>query len=361
MHVDERPREVLKKYVTVSDNIVSITPLLRGHLNQTFKVLVNSETFILQRINESIFHEIQRLMDNMSFMLTELRTQGIVVGAPSLGSVHLVLSLSKTSFVRDRDGFPWRLMTYVPNSMSFDTPPSARIVSEAGRGAGLFLAATRHIDARKMHVVLPGFQDTESRMARLAQAQKDGISHRSDRARDSLAFLFDHRDEAALIGKVTKFGTVPLRVTHGDMKLNNLLFDSLTSEFLCFIDLDTVMGGTVLYDFGDLCRTASVLGAEESEEHIEFSLLFFEKLTEGFAQTYREFLTESERKLIGKSLLSVVLTLAARFLTDYLLGDKYFAIRHSEHNLERARAQIALAKQIIVASDDIHRICACYL
>ena len=257
----------------------------------------------------------------------------------------------------DQDGF-WRLSNYVP-SITYDSCDDVRVIRRTGEAFGDFQVLLANFDASSLYYTIPDFHDTRKRYTKLkADAQRDPVGRVAE-VREELDWLFSMEDRACTLTDMYNRGQLPLRVTHNDTKINNVLFDENTLEPLVVIDLDTVMPGLVAHDYGDAIRYVANFVEEDCDDasRAGLNLNLFWAFTEGFLSKTARTLTDNEINTLGISCFALACELASRFLDDYILGDEYFKVVKPKHNLVRTRCQIALAKDMLEKMDAMNAIC----
>ena len=327
-----------------------------GHIHDTFLVRCDEASrpvrYVVQRINGAVFPDPAALSANLAVvtghLLRALRARGVadaerrclgVVATPDGRTLH-----------RDADGACWRAFPFLEHTRSYDVPRSPAQAREAARAFGGFLADLADLSPASLRETLPGFHDLPRRVAALdAAVARDAAGRRAAVAAES--------EEAAgrahrILGDADP-DRLPVRVVHNDCKLNNLLFDAGGDEALCVVDLDTVMPGSALFDFGELVRTAACPAAEDERDlsRVRFDLALFRALAEGFVAGARGALVEEEVRALVHAGPRMALENAVRFLTDHLDGDRYFRVARPDHNLDRARAQLRLVSCMMEAQD----------
>jgi len=342
--------DVLKAFLFEGEPL-SCVPYGNGHINETFLV-EGKNRYILQRLNRSVFPHSKRTMDNLVSVTLYLQKQIPLEKERGFATVqealHLIPTPSGHFAYRDADNNYWRAFLFLPHAISIEEPQTEKEFYEGGKAFGSFLYFLRDYPLEQLATPIPHFHDTPYRYrAFLSAVNKDPLM-RAKNAKESIAYLESKADFYPLIQEKLERGELPLRVCHNDTKFNNLLFDETTHEVLEVLDLDTVMKGSLLYDFGDACRSACLEGEEDerSPERIAFSLERFLPFAKGYLAGTHGALSDEEYRLLGDSILLMTLELALRFLSDYLLGDAYFRIEQPDDNLYRAQNQIALAKDI---------------
>lgn len=341
---------------------VSISPTGSGHINDSYFVKTASPDtpdYILQRINHVIFKDIPKLMENIARVTHHLRGRLDRVEErpdykgsrrPSRSRIEvlrLVETRKRTLYHQDPGGNFWRMYHYVPGTHSFDRVPGPTHAYEGGRAFGLFQNLTSDLDPSTLVITIPRFHDITWRMEQFEDALRCDISNRASRIPDLIRFVRQRADEMHTIHRLIEAGKLPVRVTHNDTKFNNILFDE-EEKAVCIVDLDTVMPGTVLYDFGDAIRTGANTADEDEPdlEKVDVDLDLFKAYTRGFLETAGTSLTPVEIGHLVHSAAFMTYLIGLRFLTDYLSGDIYYKIRHPEHNLQRARVQFRLMERM---------------
>ena len=278
---------------------------------------------------------------------------------------------SVLSFLTAEDGHPylytndrdfWRVYRFVDDARAYDMIEKPVHFYEAGRAFGEFQGWLSDFPVGILVETIPHFHDTVRRMADFRRAVRENQAGRRDDAEDEIAFSLDRENEAGTIVELLASGDIPYRVTHNDTKINNILFDAATDKALCVIDLDTVMPGTSVYDFGDAVRSGASTAREDEEDlsKVHFDLGMFERFTKGFLEETRGLLTPEEIRLLPLGAKIITLELASRFLADYLDGDVYFKIHRPDHNLVRARNQIRLVQEMEETFPDMEEIVSRY-
>ncbi len=336
--------------------IAAIKPLGNGLINHTYLVTCEDGTrYVLQRINQNVFGEPARLMENFAgvcrFLEKKIAAEG---GDPARECVRPVSTLDgKDFFYSPEDGY-WRINAYV-EGVAYDVPDRKGLLYEAARAFGQFQRRLSDYPADTLHETIPNFHHTPTRYAAFEAALARDAAGRAASMSAEIDALKRLSPYANAITAKLEDGTIPLRVTHNDTKLNNVLFDAETDKATCVIDLDTVMPGSLLYDFGDALRFAGNRTAEDAPDlsRVVFDLDRYEEYVSGFLVGVGDAITETEREMLPLSVLVITYEQALRFMTDYLDGDVYYQMRYPEHNYDRTRAQIRLAEDILSKLDDM--------
>lgn len=352
--------EEICKNLGVEGKIVSCDVIKSGHINDTFKITTRSEKgdceYIVQQINTYVFKKPVKMMDNISRVTSHISEK---VGDERDRMVLNFLKNEKgESCFFDNVGKCWRAYRFIDKSVTYDTCDDPEILRQAGMAFGRFQMMLGDFDASSLYETIPDFHDTEKRMQDLFDAAEADPLGRISAISEEIAFFRDNYEKAVKITRLLKADKIPLRVTHNDTKCNNVLFDIKTKEALAVIDLDTVMPGSALYDFGDAIRFSCNTAAEDEADlsKVWLDAEKFRAFTKGFLDVAGNVLTDVEKENLVDSAISISLEIAGRFLEDYITGDKYFKTDYPGHNLVRVRNQIALIKDMIKKYDELKQI-----
>ncbi len=327
----------------------AISPCGNGHINSTFSFFAEGKKYILQRLNGTVFESPIHIMDNISAVTKHLREKITARGGnPERETLTVVLTKTGESCAVLQNGEVWRMYVFIDNSICFDRPESAEMFESAGYAFGDFQKMLSDFDAKILYEIIPDFHDTKKRADNLFKAVKKDIQGRASDVEEEIEFVRRRYAECAVITDALACGEIPTRVTHNDTKLNNLLFDAESKRALAVIDLDTVMSGSLLYDFGDAIRfgAATVSEDETDLDRVRLDTEMYAAYTRGYLKALSSSITERERELLPLSAKLMTLECGIRFLTDYIEGDTYFKIDHPTHNLDRARNQFKLVEEI---------------
>ena len=337
----------------ISGNPVSYQEFGQGHINETLKLKTDTgHQYILQRINQYVFRQPVQLMENACAITDFLRTKD----ADPRHSLHFIPAQDGHCYFVDEKGEFWRMYEFV-DGLSLDAPETEADLYQSALAFGNFQMLLSDFPAESLHDTIPEFHNTVDRYRLLRESVEADVCGRVKEVRGELDFLWEHEQMACTLQRMRENGQLPLRVTHNDTKLNNVLLDRDTREYLCVLDLDTVMPGLSLYDYGDSIRFGASTSAAEEDQQIALDLHLFEVYTRGFLSSATN-LTDTEIEMLPLSAVVLTVELVARFLKDYLDGDLYFKTAYPTHNLDRARGQMALAKDMIAKLDDMKRIVA---
>ncbi len=319
-----------------------------GHINNTFLVDCKPRV-ILQRINTSIFKNPAEVMGNIMAVTAYLREKIAESGGdPERETMTFLTTKEGLPYYKTADGDYWRACYFVEGTVCLEVAKSPEDFAEVAHAFGRFQRMLSDFPADRLAETIARFHDTPNRFAQLEEAIAADRVGRVKDVEKEIAEVRRFAKYASLIVDGIADGTVPLRVTHNDTKLNNVLLDATTRKGICVIDLDTVMPGSLLYDFGDAMRTGASTGAEDETDldKVQFDLAKFEAFTAAFLEELGDSMTARERELLPYSALIITLEQATRFLADHINGDVYYHIHRENHNLDRARTQLKLVCEI---------------
>ena len=347
--------EPVIRHFRITGSPVSCAEFGSGHINLTYKVNCDDgSAYILQRINQYVFTDPKAVMENVGAVTEYLRTR---VSDPS-EILHFVSSDTGTYYYVDEAGEYWRCYEFA-DGLCLDLPESDKDFYESAIAFGRFQEMLRDFPAETLHETIPLFHNTANRYRLFRKALQEDRVGRAASVQPEIDFLLQRQEEGATICRLLDAGEIPLRVTHNDTKLNNVLLDCKTRKALCVLDLDTVMPGSSLYDYGDSIRFGAATAPEDEKDlsKMGINLHLFRVYTAGYLAACKS-LTPKERELLPLGAKTLTLELAVRFLTDYLDGDRYFKTAYPEHNLVRARAQMKLVADMEEKWEDMQKIVA---
>ena len=355
MELNEKLHEVCRAF-RITYPYLGFETIQMGNVNKTYKVNFRLEdgrpkSFLLQNVNTFAFREPIGLMDNIDKVTEHIRRK-----CPNRTCLHFHHTADRKTYLIDGDNF-WRMTNYIP-SVTFNALKDPTILRNAGAAFGEFQNQLSDFDIHSLHETIPGFHDTRRRFEALKQAVEEDRVGRAGATREEIQFLLAQEELACTLTDLQKQGRLPLRVTHNDTKINNVLFDRDTYDALVVIDLDTVMPGLMGHDFGDAIRFAANLCEEDCQDPSKagVEMAVFRSFAEGFLSKTAPSITQTEADTLSVSCICLTLELSARFLTDYLQGDPYFHISYPEHNLVRTRCQLALARDMMRKREEMETI-----
>ena len=329
-----------------------------GHINDTLCVTCEGKRFILQGISSAVFPHPEQLMENMVNVTAYLRKIIAEAGGdPMRETLTLLPTKDGKPFYTDSTGKVWRLLPFIEGSCCPQSATPA-LFEEAGYSFGHFQHMLENYPADTLHETIARFHDTENRYANFEAALAADPMGRAAGAAEEIAFVQARKADCSVAMQALREGKLPLRVTHNDTKLNNILFDEQTGKALCVIDLATIMPGLSINDFGDAIRFGASTAAEDETDlsKVNFDLELYEGFTCGFLAGTQGALTEEELDYLPWGAKLMTLEVGMRFLTDYLDGDKYFRIAYPEHNLVRCRTQLKLVAEMEKVFDQMHAV-----
>ena len=386
---------IAREFALIGD-IVSVRAYGNGHINDTYLVETTEKTtasnndattsetsnntpnhstqrrYILQRINSNVFPQPDLVMSNVIRVCDHIRAKLLeantdvfdnsidrlslrLVPTYPCGELYYIdnnnnnttttTAQTKTS---DDNSSRWRCYHFIANATGHEIVSSIDQARSAGQAFGTFASLLSDLPGQRLHETIPNFHNTPYRLEQLQLAITNNTFNRVQFVKQEIEFVFARECDVSVLVNAIHDGLIPERVTHNDAKLGNVLLDNTTNEGICIVDLDTVMPGTVLYDFGDLVRTlTSPVGEDEVDlSKVTMQLPYYKALLEGYLESTRDFLTSQEKSLLAFAGKLITLEIGIRFLTDYINGDVYFKIDRAEHNLHRARAQFKLVQSI---------------
>ena len=338
--------------------VLSVQPYGNGHINDTFLVKTTDVPYILQKMNESIFPDTEHLMDNVVKVTTYLRARVKLGGGdPDREAMQVILTKDRKHYWRDETGACWRMYRFI-DGLALDAPRTPADFYESAVAFGRFQSLLADYPADTLHEIIPNFHHTGKRFETFCKAVEEDVCGRAASVQQEIAFVMARKADTTLITDRLAAGKLPLRVTHNDTKLNNVMLDADTGKGLCVLDLDTVMSGSALYDFGDSIRFGANTAAEDETDlsKVSLDLELFEWYVKGYLKGCNGSLTPLEIELLPVGAKLMTLECGMRFLTDYLQGDTYFKIHREHHNLDRCRTQLKLVKDMEDKWDEMHRI-----
>lgn len=338
----------LGEVCSVFDVEIDIEPYGNGHINETY-ICDHMPRYILQRINTGVFKNPYEVMENIEAVTVFLKKKiGENGGDVNRETMTVIKTRDGENLYKYDENNYFRMYSFIENSKTYETVDNPIQMYHAGRAFGHFQMLLDDFPADKLHETIKRFHDTQERVKQLEDAIERNASGRLDTVKQEIDFARRYSKYAAVIFDAINKNEVPLRVTHNDTKLNNVLFDIDTNEGICVIDLDTVMPGSLLYDFGDSLRFGASTGAEDEVDlsKIRFDLERFEQFAKGFLEETGKYMTPKEIELLPISALIMTYECGIRFLADHLNGDTYFKIHRENHNLDRCRTQFKLVADI---------------
>jgi len=351
--------EIIKNF-DLKDKVISVEPFGGGHINLTYLVkTAGGEKFILQYLNHNVFPEPLRVMENILLVTSHLQKKFGEMGKDQLRrTLNLVKTFDEKFWFEDNNGNFWRVFHFIKNSRECFAENNSDQAYEAAKAYGQFQSLLSDLPSEILYDVIPNFHNTFFRFEQFEEALNIDSANRAILAKPEIEFVKNRRLMTTKFVDCIENGSMKERVTHNDTKLSNVLFDIKTGEGLCVIDLDTVMSGLPLYDFGDCVRSATRTGPEDSEnlDSIRMDLSVFEGLTCGYLETAGNFLSQLEIENLVFAGKLITLEIGIRFLADYLNGDIYFNTERKNQNLDRARVQFKMVQSMEEQEEEMEKI-----
>jgi Ser/Thr protein kinase RdoA (MazF antagonist) len=325
-----------------------------GHINETYSATYDQGgtrvRYIHQKINRGVFKDPETVMDNVVRVTKHLRKKLEMMRAHDITRrcLTIVPTHDGKSAYRDASGDYWRTFVFVEGVQTFESVQSPQQALEAGRAFGFFQNLLVDLPGPRMADTIPHFHNTRKRFEAFQKVVEQDHLNRAASAKAEIDFALEQESIVDVILDAMAKKKIPERITHNDTKFNNVMLDTVTGQAMCVVDLDTVMPGCVLYDFGDMVRTATSPTMEDELDlsKVRMQMPMFKKLAEGYLETAGPFLTKAEKSYIAFAGKLITLTIGLRFLTDHLAGDTYFRIHRPGHNLDRCRTQFKLVQSI---------------
>ncbi len=343
---------------------VSLAPLGVGRIHQTYLVTCSfhrdTRRYVLQRINSRVFRAPGHLMENIQRVTDHLRRRLLDEEHESLAArvPSVIRTMDGRACYLDGEGYWWRLYSYVENSRSRNVAETPEVAYQGARVFGDFVRLLSDLPAPRLHETIPRFHDTPRWFEALTEAAAADLCNRAAAAADLISCIEKRATLTGVLSRPDQPAPLPERVVHNDTKIDNVLFDRDSDQGICVVDLDTVMPGLVLHDFGDLVRTTVNPAREDQADlrQVTVRLAVFEAVVRGYLAGTGALLTAAELDLMAVSGQVITLELAMRFLQDYLRGDVYFTTTHPDQNLQRARLQLRLLENMEACAEQMQRI-----
>jgi Ser/Thr protein kinase RdoA (MazF antagonist) len=335
-----------------------------GHINDTYAARFRNpggslHRYLLQRINTNVFKNPIELMQNIERVTEHLQRKIVAAGGdPTRETLTLIPTTEGGFLYQTVEGDYWRAFLFIEDARTFNNPVNSKHIYSAARTLGIFQKNLADFPAEALHETVPNFHHTQKRFETFIKAVELDSHNRASQVKDEIHFVQSRSDETSILTDLLARGELPLRITHNDTKLNNVLIDDKSGEGICLIDLDTVMPGLSLYDFGEAVRAGAALAAEDETELSKagFSLEIFEQLARGYLEAAQDFLTPAEIEYLPFAAQLMTFEDGMRFLTDYLSGDVYFKIQREHHNLDRCRTQFRMVLALETRYDEMKTI-----
>lgn len=351
--------DIIKNF-DIRGNIKELNSINNGIINTTYVVKTddkgNINKYLLQKINTSIFTEPFKLMKNIENVTKYISLND----SESKDTINVIkakngLPLYVTSDPFSHKGY-YRVYNYIDNTISYNKSEKTEIVYNTGKAFGHFCKVLRDFPINDLEEIIKDFHNTKKRYDKLIETYKLNPVNRNNRAFKQISEIISREEECSVLVNLLEYNKIPYRVTHNDTKVNNVLMDSVTKEPVAVIDLDTVMKGSGLYDYGDGVRSAAsnALEDETNLDNVYINMDMFKAYTDGYLSEMAPYLNEEEILNMANSIKIITLELAIRFLDDYLSGDTYFKTNYDDHNLDRCKNQLKLVNDIDEKSEEMN-------
>lgn len=330
----------------IKEKPTKIFPFGSGHINDTYKVETEGNNYLLQRINHEVFQNVEGLSENF-LKVTEHIKKKLAGSNSEKKTLKLYPTQTGIYFFKDKDGNYWRVMDFIGNSVSYDLVENTTIALEGGKAYGQFVKMLSDFQVETLVETIPKFHDINFRLDNFRLAIKNDSASRVSKSTTQINFIEKRAEEMKKIILLGTEGKIPLRVTHNDTKINNVLFNK-SGKGICVIDLDTVMPGYIHYDFGDSIRTFTNTADEDEPDLSKVSMNpeYYEAFAKGFLEETKAILNEQELRTLAFSAKLMTYIIGLRFFTDYLEGDVYYKTKYPKHNLTRAKVQFKLVESM---------------
>jgi hypothetical protein len=352
------------KHFKFEGDFLDAHPYGFGHINDTYACYFRRadgvvHRYILQRINHNVFKHPEKLMRNIERVTTHLRKKIIAAGGdPQRETLNLIPTVDAKTFYRTHDGNYWRAYIFIEGALTYEVVESLDHVYNAAKAFGRFQKLLSDFPAGQLYETIPNFHHTRKRFEAFVEAVERDVENRAESVGDEIEFVEKRAEDVSVLVSLLEQGKLPELVTHNDTKFNNVMIDDETGEGVCVIDLDTVMPGLSLYDFGDSVRSGANPAAEDERDlsKVCFDLEIFDRFAHGYLDAARDFLTSTELDCLSFSAKLMTFECGMRFLTDHLNGDVYFKIHRVNHNLDRCRTQFKMVRDMEKKFDQMVRI-----
>lgn len=328
----------------ISGDVLNVIKFGNGHINDTLLVETSSNKYVLQRLNRNVFKEPEKVMANILGVTEYLKPRL----SGKVQTLNFIAGKNGEKYILDEDEFLWRMYEFVDNGVSLDMPETEIDFYQSAVGFGNFQNMLKDYPADTLYETIPNFHNTPDRYQKFLEAVEKDPLGRAATALEEIAFVNERKEFYSILEDNHKMGKLPLKVTHNDTKLNNVMLDIVTREPICVMDLDTIMPGYSVNDFGDSIRFGASTAAEDEKDlsKVHFDIELFKIYTKGFLSGCDGTLTECEQELLPVGAKMMTIECGMRFLTDYILGDTYFKTAYPEHNLVRCRTQFKLVSEM---------------
>ena len=343
-------KNIAEQFEILGD-VVDICPYGEGHINLTLLVTTTQKRYIMQKMNTRVFTDPDALMANICGVTEHLRARNIE-------TLYVVPTKDGARYLKGEECF--RVYDFIENTVTYQQVTDKEIFKNSGRAFGEFQNFLSEFDASQLTETIKRFHDTPKRFADFKASLEANVCDRAKDCQEEIQFILDHEPTYGIAMQGLQDGSLPLRVTHNDTKLNNILMDEKTGKARAVIDMDTIMPGSMLFDFGDSIRFGASTAAEDEKDlsKVHFDITLFQAYAEGYCEAVKDSITPREAELLPYGAYLMTIECGMRFLADFLAGDTYFATKYADHNLVRCRTQIRLASEMEENFENMDKIIA---
>lgn len=370
--MDNKYMSIIKEAIEEIDfkgTIKSVKPFGGGHINDTFLLVYTLPEgkeikYILQRINHEIFTNVEHLMENYCNICSHLKKQiKLMGGDEERETITVIYTKDGKSYVKDSKGNFWRGILFIHNSITMEVVESPMDFYKTGKAFGRFQQQLKSFQVEELQEIIPNFHNTEERYKSFLNSVKRDKVNRANLVKEEIKFITDREEDTIILLDMLSKGILPLRVTHNDAKISNIMLDKDTKEGICIVDLDTIMPGVVAYDFGDAIRSGATYATEDEVDlnKVSLELDLYEAFTKGFIEGAEGTFTKAEIESLRWGAKIITLEQGIRFLEDYINGDEYYKIDYPEQNLNRTRTQLKLVEEMESKWDKLQEITEKYI
>ncbi len=353
--------ESIMNHFQIVGDCVEISTIGIGHINDTYAVTVETDDgacrYVAQRINHHVFKNPLEVMANIERVTTHIRNKLVQRGEPDIDRrvLSLVPATDGRTYYSDSESNVWRVYTYIERARTYPAATTEKQAYEAAYAFGDFLAMLQDMPGPRLYETIADFHNTPKRFANFETALAKNVRDRAESARDEIDFAFARKHIVDKLSTLHAAGEIPERITHNDTKFNNVMFDNDTGRAVCIVDLDTVMQGLAILDFGDMVRSGAITVDEDQPDitRVDMQMPVFEALAHGYLDAAGKIMTKTEQELMPFAAKLITFETGLRFLTDYLEGDTYFKVEHDRHNLDRCGTQFKLVESIEMQENDM--------
>mgnify|MGYP001817402847 CR=1 FL=1 len=351
--IEQRIEEITRHF-QFKGEFLGAQPYGYGRINDTYAVRFHQgkdgiKNYILQRINHLVFKRPEEVMANIDRVTSHLRKKIEEAGGdPERGTINLVPTIDGQTFFRSEEGDYWRAHLMIEDAQSYQVAKDQDHYYYASKAFGTFVSLLEDFPADQLYVTIPDFHHTGKRFDTFVQAVDEDVFNRAQSAKKEIDFVLERAGEATILTELVDQGLMPERVTHNDTQFDNVMIDDVTGEGICVVDLDTVMPGLTVFDFGDSVRSGANPGGEGTQDlnKVFLDVDIFDRLAHGFLEAASDILTPVEVDNMVFGCKVITYELGIRFLTDYLKGDTYFKTKRENQNLDRCRTQLHLVQDM---------------